>query len=437
MTHISSFVDESPTRKVLTLEVPAEEVREVTERTVKSVARQVRLPGFRPGKVPPELVRKRFAEEIRGETLEHLVQHAVGDALREKGLVPLGTPKVDDVKFEEGAPLTFKVELEIRPKVEPKDYRGLKVPSDPVEPKQEDLDGVVGRIRESHATYEPIEGRPASEGDFALVDIQGSFPGGDGKDFSEDKVLVEVGGERTMPELTAHLRNAEVGLRATFQKDFPADFPDGDFAGKTVLYNLSFHGLKKRVLPELDDELARLALTPREGEPPEGASVAMLMEKIREGVVREKEEALQQKRRRAALDGLLALNEVDAPESMVESEVDSSLREYARFLTRQGVDLKSAGLDWARLREEAHPAAVKRVKEYLILDAVADAEAIEVSETELDAELKTRSRMMGMAPSELKASLNKAERLDGVREELRIDKVIRFLLDQAVVAPSA
>ncbi len=437
MTHITSFVDESPTRKVLTLEVPVEEVRKATDRAVRSIAQQVRLPGFRPGKVPPQIIRRRFADDVRGEALEHLLQHAVGDALREKGLSPLGTPKIEDVKFEDGSPLTFKVDLEIHPKVEPKDYRGLKVPTDPVEARPEEVDAVLERIRETHAAYDPIEGRPAGEGDFALVDLQGTFPAGDGKDFGDEKVLVEIGGERTMPELTANLRNAEVGVRVTFQKDFPAEFSDADFAGKTVLYNLALHGLKKRALPPLDDELARLALTPREGEPPEGASLEMLRERVREGVAREKEEALLQKRRRAILDGLLALNEVDAPDSMVQAEVDSSLREYARFLSRQGVDLKGAGLDWGRLRDEARPAAVKRVKEYLLLDAIGDAEAVEVTETELDAELKGRARAMGMPASELKGSLKKADRLDGLREELRIDKVVRFLLEQAVPAPSA
>jgi len=437
MTHITSLVDESPTRKVLTLEVPVDEVRDVTDRTVRSMAKQVRLPGFRPGKVPPEIVRRRFAEEVRGEVLEHLVQHAVSDALREKELVPLGTPKIEDLKFEEGSPLTFKVDLEIRPKVVAKDYRGLKVPTDPVDVKPEEVDALLERIRESHAAFEPVEGRPVGQGDFALVDLQGSFPAGDGKDFSEEKVLVEVGGERTMPELTANLRNAEVGSRATFQKDFPEDFPDADFAGKTVLYSLALHGLKVRVLPPLDDELARVALTPREGEPPEGASLEMMRGLVRARIEMEKQEALLQKRRRAVLDGLLALNDVDAPESMVESEVDSALRELARSLARQGMDLKGAGLDWGRLREEAHPPAVKRVKEYLLLDAVGDAEAVEVTETELDAELRGRARSAGMSAAELKSSLKKGDRLDGVREELRIEKVVRFLLNQAVTAPSA
>jgi trigger factor len=431
---ITSFVDESPTKKVFTFEVPAEDVKAATEKTVKAFAKQVRLPGFRPGKAPASMIRARFAEEIKGEVLERLIQETLGQALREKNLVPLGQPKIADLKFEFEAPLSFKVDLEVRPPVDPKDYRGLKVPLGSPTPTAEDVDRVLSRIREGHATYEAVEGRPVRDGDFALVDIKGAFPNGDGQDFEREKVLVEIGGEGTMPELSANLRNAEAGFTATFQKNFAADVSDSEFAGKTVLYTVHLVAIKTRALPALDDELGRLALTPREGDAPEGASLAMLREKVTESVSKEKEQTLKEQRRRAALDGLLALNEVAAPESMVESEVDSALKEYARHVSRQGVDLKEAKIDWNELRKEARPSAERRVKEYLLLDAIGEKENIAVTDTELDAEIKRRAQTMGMSFAELKGALAKANRLEGVREELRIDRVVDFLVAEAVVA---
>ena len=430
----TSYVDESPTKKVFTLEVPADDVRRVTDRTLKAMAKQVRLPGFRPGKVPPDMIKKRFSEDVKNEVLENLIQTSVGEALREKNLVPLGQPKIDDLKFAFEEPLSFRVELEVRPAVEPKDYRGLKVPAGNAVPSAEDIDGLIGRIREGHATYEPIEGRAAKDGDFALVDIKGSFPKSDGKDFEAEKTLVEVGGEHTMPELSAHLRNAESGVTVSFQKDWAADVADKDFAGKTVLYTVHLAALKSRVLPSLDDEFARLALTPREGDAPEGASLAMLNEKVAESLRREKEQSVKESRRRAVLDGLLALHDVPAPESMVESEVDSALKDYARHLAREGVDLKTAQVDWNELRKEARPAAERRVKEYLLLDAIGEKENVAVTDTELDAELRRRAGAMGMSFADLKAAVAKSERLEGMREELRIDRVLDFLLAEAVVA---
>jgi trigger factor len=433
---ITDYIEESPTKKSISLEVPADDVKRATERAVRAIAKQVRLPGFRPGKVPPALVRKRFESEVKSEVLDTLIQETVAEALREKKLVPLGRPKIEDLKFELDAPLSFRVDLEVRPRVAPADFRGLKVPTEPTTPTDEEIDGVVGRIREGHATYEPIEGRPAMDGDFALVDVKGSFPYGDGQDFNADKQLVEIGGEETMPEMSAHLRNAEPGVTVSFQKDWPAEAPDSAFAGKSVLYSVSLIALKQRVMPALDDELAKLALTPRDGEAPEGANLAMLREKVKESLVREKEQALREKRRRAALDGLLALNPVDAPDSMVDAEVDSALREYARYAARQGVDLKEAQIDWNNLRNEARPSAVRRVKEYLLLDAIGDTEKVEVTDTELDAELKRRASAMDVTFSQLKAALVKNERLEAVREEVRIEKVLDFLLSEATAAPA-
>lgn len=432
--NITSYVEESPTKRSLSLEVPLEEVREATEKAARTLARQIRLPGFRPGKVPPEIVKKRFADELKSEVLEQLVRETLHEAFHEKGISPVGEPKIDDLKFEAGAPLTFKVEVEHRPTVTPKDYRGLKVPTEPTEPSDEEVAAALERIREGRAAFDPVEDRPAMDGDFALVDIKGTFPGGDGKDFERPKVLVEVGGEETLPEMSAHLRNAEVGVTVSFQKDFPEEGVDPEFAGKSVLYHVQLHALKKRVLPEWDDELARRVLTPRDGEAPEGAGMEMLRAELGKSLTREKEQALKEKRRRAVLDALLALNPVDAPETMVTAEVDSSLQQYARFLASQGMDLKETKLDWNKLREEARPAALRRVKEYLLLDAIADAEKLSVSDTELDADLKRRARSMGVAFGELKSQLAKNDRLDGIREELRIDKALELLLTEAVAA---
>jgi trigger factor len=432
--NITSYVEESPTKRTLSLEIPVEEVLEATEKAAKALARQVRLPGFRPGKVPPAIVKKRFADELKSEVLESLLRETLREAFQEKGISPVGEPKIDDLKFEADAPLTFKVEVEHRPSVTPKDYRGLKVPTEATTPTEEEIASALERIREGRASFEPVEDRPATDGDFALVDIKGVFPGGDGKDFERPKVLVEVGGEETLPEMSAHLRNAEAGVTVTFQKDFPAEGVDPEFAGKSVLYHVQLHALKKRVLPEWDDELARQVLTPRQGEAPEGAGMEMLKAELAKGLTREKEQALKEKRRRAVLDALLALNPVDAPETMVTAEVDSSLQQYARFLASQGMDLKEAKIDWNKLREEARPAAVRRVKEYLLLDAIAEAEGLEVNDTELDADLKRRARSMGASFSELKGQLAKNDRLDGIREELRIDKALELLLTEAVEA---
>ena len=431
---ITSYTEESPTKRSMTLEIPVDEVRQETEKTARAIAKQARLPGFRPGKAPVEMIKRRYAEEIKGEVLEHLIQHSVADAMVEKNLVPLGRPKIEELKFELDAPLSFRVDLEIRPRIVPKDYRGLKVPSENTAPAEAEVQTLLERLREGQGTYEPIEDRPAADGDFALVDIHGSFPQGDGKDFDAEKTMIEIGYERTMAEMSAHLRNAEPGMTVSFQKSFAADAPDPDFAGKTVLYSVNLIALKKRVLPAIDDEFAKQALTPRGGEAPEEATLELLKQRVVESLTNEKVQALAEKKRRAILDALLALNSVDAPESMTEAEVDSALKEYARYVSRQGVDLKEANIDWNKMREEARDGAVRRVKEYLLLDAIGEAEGIAVTDTELDAELRRRAPEMNSSFSDLKAALVKADRLEGIREDIRIGRVLEFLISEAISA---
>jgi trigger factor len=435
MTTISSFQDVSPTHKTLTFEIPVEEVEREAVKAARQLSKTIQLPGFRPGKAPLDMIRKRFAREMHQEVVEHLIEHAVLDAMKEKHLDPIGEPKVSDVVAEDGKPLTFKLDVEVRPEVNPKDYRGLKVPAETAEVTQEDIEKALTELRQRNATYEPVEDRPVADGDFVLVDIKGTYPEGDGKDFEHDKVLVEIGAEQTMPEITANLRNAEPGMHLTFQKSFAEDEGNAEFSGKTVLYTVVLHAIKKMVLPELDDELARTILSPREGEPLEGATVEMLKTRLSESMLREKQNVMRRKKERALLDGLLALNEVDAPESMIHSQIDSTLREYARMISREGVDLEKANINWQELRDQARPGAERKVKEYLLLDAIASLEKIEVTETEVDAELKGQAAMVGAKWTELKASYRKAERLGEIFEELRLRKVMEFLLSEAITPP--
>lgn len=431
---ITSYAEESQTRKSFILEIPAEDVAKATEKAARTYAKQVRLPGFRPGKAPVEVVKKRFSDQIKQEVLEHLVNDAVRDAIREKNLFPIGQPKVDALELKEGEPLKFKLDLEVRPQITPKDYKGLKKPVEPTVATEAEVNELLSRLREEHATYDPIEDRPAADGDFALCDIHGSFPMGDGKDFSAEKALIEIGGERTMPELTANLRNAEAGMSISFQKSFPAELPDAEFAGKTVLYSATLVALKKKVLPELDDELARTILTPKDGEPPANANVQFLRERVAASIESQKTTNLVERQRRSVLDALIENNPIEAPDSMIVSETDSALREYARHLARQGVDLKTAEIDWNEMRKEAQPTAERRVKEYLLMDAVGEAEGITVTDTELDAEIKRRAAQMGTSFTDLKGQLVKGEQLEGMREEMRINHVLDFILKEAVAA---
>jgi trigger factor len=428
---ILSTREDTPTRTVLEIEIPADEVEKAFAQVRRAYARRAALPGFRKGKAPEAVVAKRFAEEIKGDVLENLLPDAVSSAIEERKLAILGRPHVEDLTWEPPGPIRFLARLDLKPVVDPGEYRGVPVEDMVVEPTDDEVAKVLDRIREAHAEFHPVDGRAAAPGDFAVADIAGSFveilaPGQSPRTFRDEKLTLEVGHPDSMPEINDALRGAMPGETRSFRKSFADDFPNEEFKGKTVDYQVTLAALKEKKLPALDDDLARAVS--------EGDTVATLEEKVRGRLRREKEAERRRRFRRAILDSLLSRRPVPAPEILVESETTSALRDYARYLAASGVDPEKE--DWARLREEARPGAERRVREYLLLDAIAQKENIEVSETELEAEFKRAAAERGVEPSALREQMTKAGGLEALRDEMRLSRAVDLLIGAAKVLPS-
>jgi trigger factor len=423
--------DESETRATLDIEVPAEDVERAYGAVARAFAQRAALPGFRRGHVPDSLVQQRFAGEIREEVIERLLPAALTSAIEEKKFSVLGHPHVENLEWNPPGPIRFSARLDLKPVVDPGEYRGIPVEDVSVEPSEEELAQVLDRIRESHAEFHPVEGRRAAAGDFAVADVAGRFieilqPGQNPRTFRDEKLTLEVGHADSMPEINDALAGALPGETRAFRKSFADDFPNEEFRGKTVDYEVTLVALKEKRLPEFDDEFARAVA--------QAESADVLREKVRANLRQEKEAARRRKFRRDILETILSRTSVPAPEVLVESEVVSSLRDYARYLATNGVDPKEA--DWDKLREDARPGAERRVREYLVLDAVAGREGISITETELDAEIKRAAARRGTEASELKAQLAKNDGLDALRDEMRLSRTLDLLISSARVLPS-
>jgi trigger factor len=423
--------DESTTRTTLEIEVSAEEVEKAFAAVTRAYAKKASIPGFRKGHAPAEVVSKRFADQIKEDVLEALLPDALASAVEERKLAVLGRPHIEDLRWEPPGPLRFSARLDLKPPVDPGEYRGLPVEDQPVEPADEDVASVLERIREAHAEFHPVEGRPAAPGDFAVADIAGSFveilaPGQNPRTFRDEKLTLEVGHADSMPEINEALRGALPGDTRRFRKSFPDDFPNDEFRGKTVDYEVTLAALKEKKLPALDDDFARAVS--------EGDTLETLREKVRTRLRHEKEADRRRRFRRAILDSLLSRREIPAPEVLVESERTAALRDYARYLASSGVDPEKE--DWTRLAEEARPGAERRVKEYLLLDAIADREGIEVTETELEAEFKRAAAQRGVEPAVLREQMAKSGGIEALRDEMRLAKAVDLLIDSAKVLPS-
>ena len=423
--------EESSTRTKLEIEISGEEV----ERTVRSVtqtyAKRAAIPGFRKGHAPESVVSKRFAGEIREDVIEHMLPGALAEAIEEKKLSILGRPRIEALDWNPPGPIRFTARVDLKPSIEPVEYRGIPVTDVSAEPTDEEVNRTLDRLREGHAEFHPIEGRTAAPGDYAVADIGGSFveilaPGQTPRAFRDEKLTLEVGHADSMPEINDALRGALPGETRKFRKNFPDDFPNEQFRGKTVDYELTLVALKEKRLPEINDEFARLVA--------ENETAESLRQKVREGLRQEKQAERRRQFRRTIFDTLFTRAKVPAPEILVESEVTSSLRDYARYLAANGIDPKEA--DWQKIQEDARPGAERRVQEYLLLDDIARREGIEVTDTEVEAEFKRTAQRRGVDPAALREELAKHDGLETLRDEMRLAKALDLLISSAQVLPS-
>jgi trigger factor len=428
---VVNVVEESPTRTVLEIEVPAEEAEETRAGMTRAYAKQAAIPGFRKGHAPESLVQKRYAEQIREDVIERTVPDALAGAIEERKLSVLGRPRVESLAWEPPGPIRFTARLDLKPAVDPGEYRGIPVEDMSVEPTEEEVGHVLDRLREEHAEFHPIEGRAAASGDYAVADIAGTFveilaPGQNPRTFRDEKLTLEVGHPDSMPEINEALRGSLPGQTRRFRKSFPDDFRNEEFRGKTVDYDLTLVALKEKRLPEVNDEFAKLVS--------EGETAGGLREKVHAGLRREKEGERRRRFRRLILDTLLSRTQFPAPESLVEAETVAALKDYGRYLAANGLDPKSA--DWEKLRKDATPGAERRVREYLLLDEIARRENIEVSDTEVEAEFKRAAARRGVDPATLREQMAKSDGLEALRDELRLAKAVDLLIGSAKVLPS-
>jgi trigger factor len=358
-------------RRQLELEIPGPEVEKTTERVARDLARVARVPGFRPGKAPVSLIRRRFAEEIKGEVLEKLLPEHLEKAVTEQKLSIVTRPQVDQVDWIEGGGVKFRAWFEVLPEFELGDYKDLTIELPAMDIAEADVGRALEQMRERAATYAPIEGRAAKDGDYAVVNVLG-MPADGGAPIRSENVLVHIGGEETVEGFTQNLRGAQPAEEKRFDVTYPAEVPDPRLKGKTVAYTVKVLELKEKKLPALDDAFAK------------DVSKAGSLEELR-GQLREQMEKARDRRREELvkekiLSALLSRHNFPVPEALVEQQMDSRLRNLVRALVAQGTDPRGVNVDWAALRARQRAPAVDDVKGEILLDRIGTAEKIEVTE---------------------------------------------------------
>jgi trigger factor len=426
------LTDVSETKKTLTVEVPQEVVEAEVARITQRYARAARLPGFRPGKAPVQVVRKRFRDEILHDVAHDLVPRVVGDALRDKGVQPVDTPKVRDLQLEEGKPLTFTAAIETAPHVDAGDLATLAVQRPEMPVTEEDVDQALSRLRDRLARMEAVEDRPAEQGDTVVMNLsRRRLTGPQGAAIEPEEpeshqgVSAEIGAAANPPGFDEHLLGVAAGTRKTFEVTFPSEYEVEEMAGARVEYTVEVTALRRRVLPTLDDEFAK--------DLGEFATLADLRGRIRQDLEQDAERERTRRMRQQVLEQLADRMTGEVPEGMVAREVDRRVEEFARRLMDQGVDPRQAAINWDEFRTQQQEPAVATVKSVLVLDEIVRREAIEVSDEELDADISGYATRAGRTLSEVKAQLAQQDQLDNIRTGLLREKAVSHAMSRATI----
>jgi trigger factor len=420
------------------VEVPADEVAKAYRTVTKRYQKLARIPGFRSGKVPESLVRSKFAKELRQEVLEALVSERFRSAIAERKLQPVSEPQLLDLRLEDGEPLRFKAAFEVMPEFDVTGYNMVRVEKPEVALTDEEFESELDRALESQATVEPVEeDRALVEGDWAEIQFRGEIKPlaqtvtEEGVTATEppaepitgENVLLEIGGKNTLPAFNDALRGQKVGQELTFEVVYPADFGDRRLAGQTVGYDVTVKAIKRKVYPERDAELAKQLGGTESWEEFAG--------QLRERAATRKREALEANAKHKMLDELVGRYHFPVPESFVQQRVDARLERGLRALAQQGMtadDMRK--LDFGRLRAAQRQEAEREVRASLVVDRIADAEGVVVSDEELDNEVLMLSIQTREPYDAIRDRLAKDGGLGRLREELRREKTSSVLYEK-------
>jgi trigger factor len=422
----TEFVDVSDTRKNLVVEIESSTVDAEIDRVARDYSKAARIPGFRPGKVPPRVVKQRFRSQILHDVVHELVPRAVDDALRERGLEPLDTPDIRDVMVEEGQPLKFTATFDTVPSFELQPYTSLQLRRPQAALQEGAIDETLQALRERAARYEVVEARPVEQGDTVAVDLVREAAG-EPPD-THQAVTIEIGASANPPGFDDELMGVGVGQTKQFEVRYPDDYEMKELAGTSVKYTVTVKGLKRRVVPELDDEFAR--------DLGEFDSLAALRARVEQDLTREAEQKAEREVRSDLLKQLAGWVTFTVPESLIDRELDRRIEDFARRLMEQGVDPRKAEIDWAQFRQGQQEAARDSVASALVLDEVAHREGLTVTEPEIEAELSRFGERTGRTTAAVRAQLEKDGGISRLATGLRREKAVDFLRSRATIIGS-
>lgn len=424
----TELVDVNETRRQLTVEIPVGDVESAIDRVTRDYAKSARLPGFRPGRVPPGVVRQRFRAQILHDVAHDLIPKSIDEVLSSKGVEPVDTPDVKDVVVEEGKPLSFTATFDVVPDFDPGDFGDVQLRRQPVVVHDDAVQQTLERLRERAARYEPVEGGVA-EGHTLVIDLERRPTNADGTVAPADtheKVSIEMGAPANPPGFDAEVMGMTVGDSRTFTLTYPADYAVSEMAGTSVGYTVTLKELRRRVVPELDDEFAKDL-----GEDID--SIDALRGRVRADLEAESKDASDRQLRADLLKQVAKRLPFEVPAALVDREIDRRVEDFARRLMSQQIDPRRANIDWAAFRQGQREPALESVASALVLDQIARRDKITVTDDDLEQELARYAERTGLTPAAVRARLEQEDGLGRMQVGLRREQTVNAVLSRVQV----
>ncbi len=416
----------SPIKKKVSVEIPGDEVTKEVDSFYRDLGKKAKIKGFRPGKVPRDILERYFKDYVKAEVVQKLIGDSYPKALAETNLQPVSQPTIDPGEFNEGKPFQYSAVIEVKPDIKLEGYTGLKIEGKKEELKDEEVEERLKSLQNLHASLKTVsEGRPIQSGDYAIVDYEASLEGKPLEGAKAVDFTVEVGSGQFIPTIEEKLIGLMPGDEKEIEVSFPEDYGYKKWAGKTIVFHVKIKEIKEKVLPAMDDEFAK--------DLGDYASLEELKTKLREEIAKEKELALERQLKDQAVGQLLEANPFEVPESLVEEQTKALVSDTKLRLAAQGVDLQNLGVTEEKLQGDYKATALKQVKTFLILEKIAGQEGIAVTDEEVDERLKEMAERMHQKFDAVKRYYEKNGLLPEVKAGILRDKTLDFLLKKANV----
>ncbi|HJQ24380.1 MAG TPA: trigger factor [Blastocatellia bacterium] len=457
-----TVTDQENCKKQLHLEIPGEVVRAETDKVAGNLARQINIPGFRPGHAPKSVIKTRFRKELRDEVVSHLLPESLQKAISDKDLKVIGEPAIDDLKFGDDDRINVTITVSVKPEFELGDYKGLPLTKRVYKIRDEDVDREIERLREAQAELVPVEDRGAASDDIVTVSLVGRIerteaqqaeaqPADDvaqpseeaaasdeaateaapqdaaaaePEEIKQDDVEITVGGANVLKEFTEALTGARPGDERSFTVTYPAEYKPERFAGRTVAYTANVTAVRAKELPAADDVFAQEV-------DEKFQTLDELRADLRQQMEHSAEHRTEDETRAAAMEALIERYQFDVPEFIVERQINSRFNTLLDQLFQSGIDPRQMQLDWQEIRNNQRERAERDVRGMFILDRIADDEKIEVSDEDLNHEIEEYAAQRGESVAAAKARLTKEEALDSIKEQVRQQKALDLVIASA------